>query len=155
MKSGLLRSGKWILWATNGLIISLNNAIYPNSLSLKDFLSAALEIKSCSAISKPLVLPRRRTRFVQCVIFWRRDACLFYNHFIMAAWTIAVFFFLFIPCLSAFWKWHNINLRLTKMSSHAENLKTGVSARGLSFGLLSKTKRRSDCIDRELWAIFS
>ena len=43
--------------ATNDFIILLNNAIYPKFLVLiKEYLSAAIEIKNCSGISKLLVL---------------------------------------------------------------------------------------------------
>ena len=45
----------------NGLIILLNYAIYPKILPLKNFLSAALEIKNYSGISKALFFLRRRS----------------------------------------------------------------------------------------------
>ena len=126
MKTGLLRSGKWILWATNGLIILLNNAIYPKPLFLKDFLSAALEIQLCSGISKPLVLLSRRKNSLFSGLFFDGGMLVFSATILWWwPWTIVVFFV--IRCLSTFWKWHNINLCLTKMSLHAENLKTGVS----------------------------
>ena len=125
MYTGLLSATKRILWATNGLIILLNNAIYPKPLFLKDFLSAALEIQRCSGISKPLVLLSRRNNSLFSGLFFDGGMLVFSTTILLLwPWTIVVFFV--VRCLSTFWKWHNIKLRLRKLSLHAENLKTGV-----------------------------
>ena len=83
----------------NGLVISLNSAIYPKFLLLKDFLSAAIEIKNCSGISKP-----RRTNSLFSVLFFNGGMLVFSTATILW-WPWIIVVFPVIRWLSTFWKW--------------------------------------------------